>query len=90
MIDGKLGERLRAWRHENGLTIKEFAKRSTLNASTITQIENSKHFHIRIDTALNIAHTMGADVNELAGFSPGVTLDNGESPMARYRKTKKV
>lgn len=63
------GGRVRALRHERGLTLRELAGRSTLAASTLSKVENGQ-LSLSYDSILLLASGLGVDVDKLFYAEP--------------------
>lgn len=63
------GKNLKELLNKKGMTVKELAKSTGLNASTLYSIIN-KDTNIRFDYGLRIANELNVDVNEICLYSP--------------------
>jgi transcriptional regulator with XRE-family HTH domain len=82
----ELGRRLRAYRAQQGLTIKDLAARAGITPLTLQKAERGENFTIR--TLLRVLRALGR-LDLVDGFlpppleSPLLLLDKKEGPLAR-------
>jgi len=84
----RMGERLRAIRHEQGLTLAEVAARSGLAVSTVSKVERGL-MALTYDRFSQLAEGLGVDISELfseAGerFQPGQVAVARKGEHARH------
>ena len=88
----QLGGRLRAYRAQQGLTLKELAARAGVTPLTLLKAERGENFTMR--TLLRVLRALGR-LDLVEGFlpppleSPLLLLDKKEGPLARRVRKKR-
>lgn len=88
----ELGGRLRAYRAQQGLTIKELALRAGVTPLTLLKAERGENFTMR--TLLRVLRALGR-IDLVEGFlpppleSPLLLLDQKKGPLARRVRRKR-
>ena len=66
-----LGENIKKYRLNSGLSIKELSEKSGVSSSTISQIETGKRKSLRSESLEKVAKALNLNVNDL------LTIDEG-------------
>jgi transcriptional regulator with XRE-family HTH domain len=89
---GKISDRIRQWREEQGITQQELATRSGLAISTVHKVETSQMIP-SISVLLKLAHGLGRRPTELvadAGYEESVAVMRGAERESIGRKGRIV
>lgn len=66
-----LGENIKKYRLNSGLSIKELSEKSGVSSSTISQIETGKRKSLRSESLEKVAKALNLNVNELLTIEEG-------------------
>lgn len=66
-----LGENIKKYRLNSGLSIKDLSEKSGVSSSTISQIETGKRKSLRSESLEKVAKALNLNVNELLSIDEG-------------------
>lgn len=66
-----LGDNIKKFRINLGLSIKELSDKADVGSSTISQIETGKRKSLRSESLEKIAHALGISTNDLLNINEG-------------------
>lgn len=85
-----IGEKIRTLREQLNIDQKEFAKRTGIGQSSLSEIEGNKRQSIRSDILLKIAITLNVSADYLLGLTDNPLNENNEMPDFIKNKLNKL
>jgi len=82
------GERLRRWRTERGVTLRDVSEASGISIAYLSDLERGKLANPTLDTLTALARALGVSLNELLGLdSEPATEPPLPEPLAEFRSS---